>query len=533
MSSQSILQILRQHESGRISESVPRDPPVATAFQRHVPEAVTARPSAKAVKHSTPKFGDARNRDIIDPSAPYKVAHRLVDQHFTQAGIATLHYHGGSFYSYSGSAYPEASTNGLRARTYEYLDSCLKRDPDDPKNLIPVKPNIALVGNVTDALKAATYLDDAITAPAWLGSSSNPPADEILSCVNGLVHLPTRNLHPHTPRFFTHNALPFNFERDAPQPAGWLQFLSQLWPNDPVSIETLQEIFGLALTGDTSHQKLFLLIGPPRSGKGTIARVITALVGPDNTNGPTLAGLGTNFGLAPLIGKRLAIISDARLGGRADQHAITERLLSISGEDSITIDRKYLAAWTGRLQVRFLIISNELPRLADASGALANRFIVLTLTNSFLGNEDRGLTNRLLGELPGILNWSIDGLLRLMERGHFRQPESSREAIVDLADLASPIGAFVRDCCVVGAGCTADPDALFKAWCDWCESQGRKEHGTKQSFGRDLRAALPLLKMIRPRTEDGSRERLYDGIGIQGDPGAAGDTDDRPESDLG
>src|SRR5215472_9160659 len=99
------------------------------------------------------------------------------------------------------------------------------------------------------------------------------------------------------------------------------------------------------------------MVGPKRSGKGTIA-------GPDNTVAPTLAGLGTNFGLAPLIGKRVAIISDARLGGRADQAAIGQRLLSITGEDTITIDRKFLPAWTGRLQVRFLILSNELPRLA-------------------------------------------------------------------------------------------------------------------------------------------------------------------------
>src|SRR3984893_1143102 len=118
---------------------------------------------------------------------------------------------------------------------------------------------------------------------------------------------------------------------------------------------------------------MFLIVGPKRSGKGTIARVLTSIVGLDSSVAPTLAGLGMNFGLAPLIGKRVAIISDARLGGRADQHVIAERLLSITGEDAITIDRKYRDAWTGRLQTRFLILSNELLRLADASGTLASR----------------------------------------------------------------------------------------------------------------------------------------------------------------
>jgi putative DNA primase/helicase len=87
---------------------------------------------------------------------------------------------------------------------------------------------------------------------------------------------------------------------------------------------------------------------PRRSGKGTIARVLTALLGRDSVVSPTLASLQTPFGLAPLIGKPLAIISDARLGSRSDQAAITERLLSISGEDGLTIDRKFMPSWTGR-----------------------------------------------------------------------------------------------------------------------------------------------------------------------------------------
>jgi putative DNA primase/helicase len=62
-----------------------------------------------------------------------------------------------------------------------------------------------------------------------------------------------------------------------------------------------------------------MLVGPKRSGKGTIGRILIALLGDDNVVAPTLAGIGTNFGLAPLIGKPLEIISDSRLGGRTDQ----------------------------------------------------------------------------------------------------------------------------------------------------------------------------------------------------------------------
>ena len=58
-----------------------------------------------------------------------------------------------------------------------------------------------------------------------------------------------------------------------------------------------------------------------------------------------------------MIGKPLAIVSDARLGG-ANTHQVVERLLSISGEDMLAIDRKYREPWTGTLSTRFVVVSN-------------------------------------------------------------------------------------------------------------------------------------------------------------------------------
>ena len=208
-------------------------------------------------------------------------------------------------------------------------------------------------------------------------------------------------------------------------------------------------------------------------------RSLARLVGTDNVVAPTLASLGSNFGLQPLIGKSLAIISDARLGARADQAAIAERLLAISGEDPVTIDRKHMLAWTGRLPTRFVILTNELPRLTDASGALASRMIVLLLTESFFGREDHGLADRLYGELPGILNVARRGFLRLRKRGHFIQPESAQEAIAELEALGSPVGAFIREQCNVGPAFEIEVELLFDRLAQaGAKRNGRKKHGT-------------------------------------------------------
>jgi putative DNA primase/helicase len=230
--------------------------------------------------------------------------------------------------------------------------------------------------------------------------------------------------------------------------------------------------------------------------------------------GPTLSSLSQQFGLAPLIGKKLAIISDARLGTRIDQHSITERLLSISGEDCLSIPRKYLPDYTAKLDTRFLILTNELPRLADASGALASRFIILSLLKSFYGKEDPGLTAKLLQELPAILNWAIVGAQRLFLRGYFVQPGSCIELIEELADLTSPVSAFVRDCCVIDPLAEIERSRLFLEWQDWCKEQGRDHAGTVQTFGRDVRAAVPTIKGSHPRKE-GKKIRTYKGITLK------------------
>ena len=99
--------------------------------------------------------------------------------------------------------------------------------------------------------------------------------------------------------------------------------------------------------------------------------------------------MNTNFGLSPLIGKPLAIIADARLGNSA--LTIVERLLSITGEDTLTVDRKYREPWTGRLPTRFVVLTNELPEFKDCVRSLANQFLTLRMTESFLGRENPGL----------------------------------------------------------------------------------------------------------------------------------------------
>jgi putative DNA primase/helicase len=366
---------------------------------------------------------------------------------------------------------------------------------------------------VRDLREALVALDgvliDGVEAPVWIDGGTHDPLETVV-CPNGLLHLPTMQITPPTPDFFALSALGVPYDPSAPQPVRWLAFLREIFDGDEEAIAALQEFVGYYLVPDTRQQKILLLVGPKRSGKGTIARVVSALLGADSVCGPTLASLGTNFGLQPFIGKQLAIVADARLSNRSDLAQVTERLLSISGEDAQTIDRKFREAWTGQLPTRFLLLTNELPRFQDASATIASRFVALRMPKSFYGKEDPGLTSRLLTELPGILNWAIAGWHRMHKRGYLLQPAASAEVQREMEDLASPVGAFVRERCELGAGFEVAKEKLYAAYCAWAMRAGIKPIG-ESVFGRDLRAVDGSINNTRPREGD-KRVQAYSGI---------------------
>jgi len=191
----------------------------------------------------------------VDAGAPYEIAKLFRHILFTANSVPTIHHHHDSFYAWNGNAYPELGETEIRSQLYKFLNQCVIVNPKG--ETAPYKPNMSRVANVLDALRGASNLSDSVSAPAWLDCVPDLPAADIIACANGLLFLPTLDLLPCTPLFFTHNALDFGFDRSAPEPVEWKRFLEQLWLGDQEAIDVLQEIFGYFVTADTSHQKGF------------------------------------------------------------------------------------------------------------------------------------------------------------------------------------------------------------------------------------------------------------------------------------
>lgn len=448
------------------------------------------------------------------PSAPLAVARRLVEMLWTDraTGLMTLRRWRGDWIAYTGARWRVISKEQLRQAIYVALETATVAAPlDDPMGADadpkPWNPTESAVDKVIDALVAVVLMPDS-AEPTHIGH---------VAVADGILNLATRQLLSHSPAHFSFTCLPYPYLGDAAEPVALLAFLHTIWPDDAESVALIQEWLGYMVSGETGRQKGLLILGPPRSGKGTILWLIKMLVGAANASAPTLASLCSNFGMQPLIGKSVALVGDARLSGSTSTTTLVERLLSLIGEDEMQIDRKYRDPWTGRLAARITIASNELPRFADSSAAVVTRFEIAEMSESFLGREDHGLKDRLAAELPAILVWALDGLDRLNRNGRFTRPAAAAETAQAMEDLASPVKAFLRECTEPAEGAAVPKEDLYGRWVQWCGDHGHHA-GSTSWFGRNLKGC----GIKNGKESTGERRPTFVGIGLLPAPAVPG-----------
>lgn len=348
-----------------------------------------------------------------------------------------------------------------------------------------------------------THLLPGQKAPCSLDGKLNPA--NIIALKNGLLDVTDRKkpiLRPHTPKFYTLNYMPFDYDPQATAPT-WLWALGEYFRDeqgkpDELAPDILHSWFKRYLLRDTSHHKILSLIGHKRTGKGTIGRTVVRFLGAKNVTSVTIAGLTKNFGLQPLLNKQLGIIWDASIAGRnADTMKAVEILKNISGEDGFNIDiknREQVDIF--KLSISLMVIANEMLDLRDSTGALAGRWTFLETTNSFYGHEDPTIETKIADELSGILNLVLRAPEALIE--HPKSAIMKEEA----EELSSPYIAFIHDWCEIDPDAFIPVEILWAYYCEWAK-RTRHEPPSPQKFKVRFNGVHDAVKRCRPRlTED-------------------------------
>ena len=459
----------------------------------------------------------ARGEIVLDPANPLEHARQFLNSMYAIEGGYKLVHYAQEFFVYTGTHYTFIEEATIRSQVYRFLDKCMKQDKKG--NILPLNANPALVNACIDAVKSHVHLANNPNAkpPVWLEGyeASNPPAHKLVSMRNGLFQIDQSILFPHNLGFFTYNSLPFEYDPLATCP-NWLKFLDDIWPEDYESKQLLQEYFGYILSGDTTQQKFLNVIGPRRSGKGTINKVLTELLGQDNVISPQMGELCDTFGLQPWLGKQLASFTDARVTPQ-NSAGVVSQLLRIVGADTVTVNRKNKESWSGYLPTRIITYSNEMLHLAENSNALVGRMLVLNMTHSFFGKEDVELADRLITELAGIFNWALAGHANRKARagGRFIQPTSSVETLEEMAKLSNPLESFIEDVVEFDSFGSVDKDDLFMCYKHWAIKKNIHP-GTDMSFKRRFQATTQDKGVTSYRKRDlGETSHLFMGVKLK------------------
>lgn len=464
------------------------------------------------------------NDTVLDKLNPFANADEFLQIHHKADpfGQKTLRYWRGLFYVYNegqwvGDTPDRPEQDAVFFQVLRWLKRCLA----DGKNSIePFKPKPADVSATRLGVAAITRHTG--EDEEWIGE----PGPQVIPVENGLLNPCTGDLMPHDTRFFSTRKIhgPYvadlmddDDEFEAILEKTIMPFLRSTFAKDHTQIDALQEAFGYLMFGGTKMQKAFMIIGPPRSGKGTLNNVMKALMG-STVCAPSTRSLSGQFGAQTLLDKRVATITDMRIDKNTNLGDLAELLLKTIGGDPISVERKFLSALDVYLTARFMILSNAIPRLSDPTGVLAQRFVYFETAESHLGKENLDLLDELLEHKAVWIAWALRGFQHLETKGkaaRFTASKTHNRLLDSARGKMAPVETFLDRFMIRTKSSDAiDTEYVYLKFIEWAGSVGisRWQKNALNAKIKDLRPGVEIRQREVPKAKpkQGEFEALFD-----------------------
>jgi P4 family phage/plasmid primase-like protien len=447
-------------------------------------------------------FGDK----AAAPPAPVHDPHRLA-----RLFLAThpFRYWNGLYWEHDGKRYREVPERELCARLNLHIRECFDAEHDEQMRRykqalrqcpaegrpprLPMQHSVTstLVSNTLHALECFRLVDGTVPMPSHL---REPGEGDWLALDNGLLDLESQELRPHTTDWFSAVCLPYAYD-PAARCDSWLEVLGQNLEGDAERLGLLQEFFGYTLIGSTDAQMCLVLVGEGGNGKSVVLAGLHALLGADNVSTVPLEDFGGRFAMAQTLGKLANICAEV---GELDRTAEGTLKAFVSG-DRMSFERKGKDGFSARPTARLVLSTNNVPRFADRSEGVWRRLLLVPFNRRVPSSERRpGLDKPEFwlcgGELPGMLNWALEGLRRQRANNFlFTLPAACRAALEAHRLESDPCRAFLVE------HYKADPKAgplasaeVYQHYKKWCEENGHKAVLAASNFGKQVRRVFKL-----------------------------------------
>lgn len=306
------------------------------------------------------------------------------------------------------------------------------------------------------------------------------PLSQFINVPNGMVDWETGELRPHSPEHLSTVQLPVEYDPDATCPKVEL-FLEEVLPPD--CIEFIWEVIGYTMFSGNPLHAAVLLYGKGRNGKGTLIRLLKALIGERNCSAVGLHELTENrFRTATLYGKL------ANLAGDLDSRWIanTAAFKAITGGDMIQAEFKFGAAFDFTPWALPVYSANKAFGSADSSEGWVSRWTVVPFPNTFAGNEDRDLDTELqsAAELRGVMARGVKALPMLLKRGQFLEPDSIKEAKVAFVSASDTVRGWINEQCTLEPKSWQSRTELYTAYRFHPLAEGSKLLSAREFYNR-------------------------------------------------
>jgi len=349
----------------------------------------------------------------------------------------------------------------------------------------------------------------------------NPIQKDSVAVMNGVLVFErgTWHLRAHKREDYRTVLIPWAYDPSAQAPR-FIEFLKEVFAGAPDAgfrAKAIQQGLGYTLLASCHLERFFILIGSGANGKSVLLKIIETLVGPTHVSAVQPTQFENRFQRAHLDGKLANIITEIAEGA---QMADAQLKALVSGELT-TAEHKFKAPFDFWPVATHWYGTNHMPNTRDFSDALFRRAMIIEFPNTFSGeSRDVRLSEKLCSEMPGILNFALQGLAELLQTGQFVLPESSAKAVQDWRLEADQVAQFIAEKTQPSPGGFISMDVLYRGYREWAQESGIHRLVTKKTFA----TRLDRLGYASARGTRGSRGRrdiswkIIDFTGMQRGP---------------
>lgn len=320
---------------------------------------------------------------------------------------------------------------------------------------------------------------------------------------NGVFNIEEKALQDHSPKNYFKTIIPIDYDATAKCPV-FMKFINEaLYPED---VQVMKQWFGFQLLREYLIKKAMVLLGARDTGKTVLLEVMINFIGEQNKTGLSLQKIGStnDFVKISLKDKHSNIYDDLSSQDINDGG----NFKVATGGGNISAEEKFGGFYQFRNYAKHMFASNKIPPVKDSDDmAYFSRWMVIRFDNQ-PENIDLFLKKKIAKENPGILNWALQGLYDLLEKGKFSYNKTPEEVKIIMEMSGDPLIQF-GDEVLEKSEENVTKEEMYEIYSVWA-SEFDKPLLSKSQLGNQLNKKVKYLV-----AKAGKKVRYWDNVKIK------------------